>query len=194
MRKSTAGVRFPGTKECIVENCHQLRWDARGNRCAAHRFVCVIDGCVRSTQQSNGKAGGSLCWMHRSRKHKTGTFESLCDVDGCKLPNVNRSGKRRCEKHRGTTSVQGYRKVSVNGKTRSEHTIVVEARVGRKLLSHEQVHHKNGQKTDNRSDNLELWSKSQPSGQRVEDKIMWAVEFLETYGYAVCPPARAIQL
>jgi hypothetical protein len=32
-----------------------------------------------------------------------------------------------------------------------------------------------------RIENLELWSKSQPSGQRVEDKILWAIEILEDY-------------
>ena len=28
-------------------------------------------------------------------------------------------------------------------------------------------------------DNLELWDTTQPSGQRVQDKIEWAIEFLK---------------
>lgn len=36
-------------------------------------------------------------------------------------------------------------------------------------------------KHDNRPENLELWSSSQPAGQRVEDKIAWARMILERY-------------
>tara|TARA_R110000868_G_scaffold179574_1_gene419696 strand:+ start:15406 stop:15663 length:258 start_codon:yes stop_codon:yes gene_type:complete len=51
--------------------------------------------------------------------------------------------------------------------------------IGRPLHKHENVHHVNGDRSDNRSQNLELWTKSQPSGQRVTDKIRWAIQFLQ---------------
>jgi hypothetical protein len=62
-----------------------------------------------------------------------------------------------------------------------EHKWIMQQIIGRKLLPDEAVHHKNGVRDDNRPENLELWSKSHPCGQRVTDLVVWAKEILARY-------------
>lgn len=62
-----------------------------------------------------------------------------------------------------------------------EHIYIMSEHIGRDLLPDENVHHKNGVRDDNRLENLELWSKSQPAGQRAEDLYNYAKELILRY-------------
>lgn len=119
---------------------------------------CHVDGCSRKYFCKQ------YCAMHYGRVKtygRTGPAEAygvVRDEDGWTLRN-------------------GYKtKSGPNKKLIYEHRQVMEDFLGRKLESFENVHHINGDRADNRVENLELWVETQPSGQRVEDLIDWIVE------------------
>ncbi len=120
---------------------------------------CSVDGC---DLQSNCK---TLCVMHYARLQRNGE--------------VGPAGKMNDGKY--GENLDGYRRIIVNGKRVLEHRVIMENLIGRKLTRNENVHHKNGDRADNRPENLELWSSSQPPGQRIEDKVEWAIEILNLY-------------
>ena len=66
-----------------------------------------------------------------------------------------------------------------------EHRVLMEQMLGRKMHKFESVHHRNGDRSDNRPENLELWVTAPRYGQRQADMIPWAIEFLVSAGYIV---------
>ena len=113
----------------------------------------------------------------------------ICSVDGCGRKHMARD---LCRNHYnrkmgycGNKNKKGYVVVYTREGYRYEHRYMMAKHLGRPLLPSETVHHINGIRNDNRIENLELWSGSQPPGQRVSDKVAWAIEFLTEYGYTI---------
>lgn len=140
-----------------------------------HGPVCSAEGCERPSMTAG------LCRAHHSRRVRTGDVQA--NIPLRKSRPVQPPGTKRATKF-------GYVRIKVgvdspyatlkNGWAHEHHYVMAE-HLGRPLFPHEEVHHLNGVRDDNRLENLELWTTSQPRGQRLVDKIAWAKELLEQY-------------
>ena len=172
------------TQQCTLPGCekpyiaqglcgmHYQRRALHGDPLYAPLFAkdraCIVRGCVEL------QAAKGYCSKHYQRYAK---------------PNDPAFSLRTPNYGGGTISYKGYRIVSKPGHPNAskhgklpEHRLVMSEMLGRPLLKNEVVHHKNGIRLDNRPENLELWVKTQPPGQRVSDLVAWASAIIAQYG------------
>ena len=132
---------------------------------------------------------------HNARRAQREVWTTAnCELCGAEYTSPTRRNQRYCSKACARTGKgvaigstrkgpDGYVKVKTVEGWRLEHRVVIEAVIGRPLDAgwQETVHHRNGQRDDNRPSNLELRIGNHGSGQSVEDRVDHAVEVLRRY-------------
>ena len=132
--------------------------------------VCEIAGCDAVV------IAKGYCSLHYDRWKVRGDplWEPDVIPDGTKRPDRGGYVLIKAPQHSEASRGGGF--------WASEHRVVMADYLGRPLKENENVHHINGNRADNRIENLELWVRSQPSGQRARDLLAWAEEIIRTYG------------
>jgi hypothetical protein len=170
------------TRTCSVEGCddvtvargycrhHYHSWHAHGDPLTApRRFlagerVCKVSGC----QRQYNSLGWCRAHVDSWRKY------------GDPLTAQRHVGARTTMKS-GYVIVSGISHPNARNGSIAEHRLVMAESLGRALVVGEEVHHLNGDRADNRLENLELWHVSQPPGQRVADLTAQAIEHLRRH-------------
>ena len=147
---------------CTYSSCDVVVARKR-TRCAIHETACDVQGCLRPRYQRQ-----RWCSMHHARRLRHGELGGVSEVDRY----------HGIWKHNKDGYLWRHKK---GGGSEFQHRLIMETVLGRPLFKEETVHHINGVRDDNRIENLELWSTYQPRGQRVSDKVTWALRILELY-------------
>lgn len=129
------------------------------------RRPCKETSCI-NPQCDKVATNGRACPKCASRFYHYGTYN----------PEPRKVGKKKVDRS-GYIAIRFPEHPNAN-KTGYvyEHRLVMSDHLGRPLTKQENVHHVNGDRKDNRLDNLELWVKPQTPGQRVEDLVEFVVE------------------
>jgi len=138
------------------------------------RKSCAVPGCERKF------VAKGYCDSHYARLCQSGDVHEHIPI------------RERNPKREFYLSKEGYRYIKrpshPNANTNGwvlEHRAIVADDLGRPLAASETVHHKNGVRTDNRLENLELRMDQHGPEQTIEDRVLGAIEVLSEYAPAM---------
>lgn len=154
-----------GNRRLILDEAEIVRLYTEENKSALQ--ISRIMGCsvmvifrrlaknnIPTKSQAEVMKGRTLSKEHRAKVIKTLQYGKKG------ADNPNWKGGRSW---RGRNKAKGYIIRLVDGRYVPEHRVVMERYLGRKLTKHEHIHHVNGNRIDNRIENLQLMTVSEHS-------------------------------
>lgn len=179
-------------------NCYNLAM-ARTGRPKTNPEICIEPECSR-----RAVCKGRCDRHYRQHRRDSGEIPRIyqrnrgqvCAHTDCDLPAERRgyctthyarwlrngdTELRRAPNGAGHIREDGRMMICINGRLQNRARHVMEEHLGRHLHEDESVHHKNGDVTDDRLENLELRARYHGRGQAVDDLVDWAHEVLERY-------------
>lgn len=172
-RKDLSGMEFGRwrvTGEAPDSDTGKARWFCQCS-CGTHRIVAA-NGLLNKSPSKWSRSCGCRA-SEKTAKRNRGKF-------GEKNPNWQGGYSKLNDKGYVQIIRGGHPNANSKGRI-MEHRWVMSNHLGRPLRDGETVHHKNGVKSDNRIENLELWTGSQHPGQRVSDLLDFADEVQALY-------------
>lgn len=171
---------------CNFPGCRNLARSLATPVCTAHSRQQRVTGEMKQLRRGPGSAAPDCAFEECGRP---AVSKGLCvshssqRLRGLELRPIRTNTGRRVNKY-GYVDVKlpaDHLEAKANGWA-LEHRAVMSDMIGRALLPEETVHHKNGERADNRPQNLELWTSRHPKGQRIEDVLQFAHEIIDLYG------------
>lgn len=184
--------------DCVCEQCKKpfkAKPGTSGRFCQRSCWYAWYEGSKNKTCPICGnafKGAAKTCSKecgYESRRRRTRDPNRVCENCGKPIGTDKKARVRFCSiacsntiknQNDSTTKELGHKYVDGSGYIRiktengweMEHRVVMAQKIGRPLTRADSVHHKDGNRSNNSPENLELWVKRKdPAGARVKDML-----------------------